>query len=129
MSFPDDLYDFPVDHVGRRQYVSVREHSRSVPKFKTYKGCDGYNHIRPEFGGDGSGMGTRSTYVMPDKAPYLSPMDGTVVSGRRAHRDHMLRHDVIEVGDQVGYGRENRDVHAPLTGRDIADTIRQLGGH
>ncbi|MGH6892229.1 MAG: hypothetical protein ACREEP_08240 [Dongiaceae bacterium] len=37
--------------------------------------------------------------VMPDKAPYVSPMDGTLVEGRRQHRAHMRAHDVIERGD------------------------------
>lgn len=95
----DDLYAFPSDHVGRKAFVSVRGHSKSVPKFKTYRGVDGYNHLRPEYGGSWDGLGNESTFILPDKAGYQSPMDGTVVEGRSAHREHMLRHNVLEAGD------------------------------
>ena len=126
-----DLYDFPSDHIGRKSYVTVRGHSRSIPKFKTYKGTDGYNYVRPEYGGSWDGLGNQSTYVMPDKQPYLSPLDGTYVTSRSVHREHMRKHGVEEAGDMpIGrMVRENRDVHAPVSGRDIVEAIRQLGGH
>ena len=38
--------------------------------------------------------------VMSDMAPYESIVTGEQVHGRRAHRDHLARHDLIEVGDQ-----------------------------
>lgn len=125
-----DLYDFPDDYVGRRCYVSVRGHTRSIPRFKTYRGSDGYNHLLPEYGGEGGDYGNASAYYMPDKAPYLSPLDGSYVTSRSQHREHMIRHGVVEAGDMPPpTGQRNRDVHGPVTGRDIAYAIKQLGGH
>lgn len=128
----NSLYDFDPDyHAGRKVYVSVRGHSRSIPKYKTYKGSDGYNYILPEYGGDWSGFGDVSAYILPDKQPYVSPLDGSYVTSRSTHREHMRRHNVIEAGDMpIGsMHRDNRDVHAPVSGGDVAQAIKQLGGH
>lgn len=95
----DDLYTFADDHVGRKSYVSVRGHARSIPKYKTYRGVDGRNYLLPEYGGTWDGLGNQATAYMPDKDGYLSPLDGKFVEGRNAHRDHMKRHNVIEAGD------------------------------
>lgn len=119
-----DLYEFPADHVGRKTYVSVRGHSRSIPKYKTYRGTDGRNYVRPEFGGDWSGLGNEAAYLMPDKAGYVSPLDGKFVEGRVAHRDHMKRHDVLEAGD-IKFGEiANRE--RPLPGGIKYDIRRAL---
>lgn len=124
-----DLYDFPADHIGRRTYVSVSGHVRSVPKYKTYLGTDSRNHILPEYGGEYDN-GAAGPYIMPDKQPYRSPLDGTVVTSRSQHREHMRRHGVIEAGDMpMPTRQQNRDAHKPVSGRDIANAIRQLGGH
>ena len=128
--WPDELYEYPDDHIGRRRYVSVRGHAKSVPAFKTYRGSDSRNHILPEYGGDGSGFGNGSAYIMPDKAAYVSPMDGALITSRSTHREHMIRHGVIEAGDMPLPTRQrDRDAHRPVTGREIAESIRQLGGH
>jgi len=127
----EDLYEFDSDYIGRKSYVSVRGHSKSIPKYKTYKGVDGYNHLLPRYGGDWDGMGQQSAYIMPDKQPYVSPMDGSLITSRSHHREHMRRHGVEEAGDMpIGsMHRQDRDVQPPINGRDIADTIQQLGGH
>lgn len=39
--------------------------------------------------------------VMRDIGEYTSTLDGTVVTTRSQHRDHMKRHDVIEVGNEA----------------------------
>jgi hypothetical protein len=124
-----DLYDFPADHVGRKHYVSVSGHVRSVPKYKTYLGSDSRNHILPEYGG-AEFDSPSSAYYMPDKQPYQSPMDGSYVTSRSQHREHMRKHNVLEAGDiPRPTEQRNRDVHARVTGRDIADSIKRLGGH
>lgn len=99
MSENPGLYDFPADHVGRKRYVSVQGHESSLPAYKTYKGSDGRNYVRPEYGGTWDGLGDTSAYYFADKDAYWSPLDGSVVEGRAAHREHMKRHDVVEVGD------------------------------
>jgi hypothetical protein len=35
-----------------------------------------------------------------DIGEYKSPIDGTVITSRSAHRDHLKTHDVIEVGNE-----------------------------
>jgi hypothetical protein len=127
----NDLYEFDPSYIGRKVYVSVRGHSRSVPKYKTYKGCDGYNYVLPEFGGNWDGLGQTSAYVMPDKQPYLSPLDGSYVTSRSVHREHMRKHGVVEAGD-IPLGAMHRpEVREsnPVSGRDIVDAIQSLGGH
>ena len=120
----DDLYAFPADHVGRKSYVSVRGHSRSVPKFKTYRGADGYNYLRPEFGGDWSGLGGPTITVMPESAGYRSPIDGQYYEGRAAHREHLALHDVYEAGDiKFGDIARNRTELSPMP--NMRDSIRQ----
>lgn len=117
-----DLYEFPADYIGRKVYVSVRGHSRSIPKFKTYRGNEGRNYIRPDDGGDWSGLAGGAPTIIPDKAGYYSPIDGKYYDGRAAHRDHNARHNVYEAGDmKIGEfsGREN----SPLP--SMRDSIRQ----
>ena len=122
-----DLYDFPADHVGRKPFVSVRGHSRSVPKYKTYRGTDGYNYLRPEYGGDYSGLGCQAPTILPDKSGYLSPMDGKFVEGRYEHREHMKRHNVLEAGD-MKLGEYSGRERAPMPSMkyDIRRAIAEL---
>jgi hypothetical protein len=127
MSEELDLYEYPADHIGRKTYVSVRGHTRSIPKYKTYKGIGGHNYIHPDFGGDYSGLAGGSAFIMPDKAGYVSPMDCTLVEGRAAHREHMKRHGVLEAGDmKLGEfsGRERAPL--PPVRHDIARAIQEL---
>lgn len=120
----DDLYDFPVDHVGRKSYVGVRGHSKSVPKYKTYRGADGYNYLLPAFGGTWDGLGNAAPTIIPDKAAYMSPLDRTVVEGRTAHREHMNRHDVYEAGDmKMGTFKPSE---MPRAGEDIRRAMQEL---
>lgn len=121
-----DLYEFPTDHVGRKTYVNVRGHSRSVPKYKTYVGTDRHNYVLPEYGGEAGFAGEQAPTIMPDKAGYLSPMDRTVVEGRSAHREHMRKHNVVEAGDmKLGSSRTER---APMGGvrSDIQRAMQEL---
>lgn len=126
MTFPADLYEYYSGYVGRKTFVTVVGHSRSVPKYKTYVGTDSKRHILPEFGGNLDHLPAQSAYIVPDKAGYQSPMDGQVVEGRAAHREHMKVHNVIEVGDQpIGGGQRS---NAPMPGirTDIARSIQEL---
>ncbi len=127
MSQPDDLYEYPSDYVGRKTYVSVQGHSRSVPKYKTYMGSDRKNHLRPEWGGSYEHSGATSAFYMPDKEGYLSPMSGEVVEGRSAHREHMRVHGVVEAGD-VRMGHMEGIDRAPMqsAGHDIMRAIAEL---
>lgn len=72
----------------------------------------------PEWRKRNRGRDKRGLHVIPDIEPYLSPIDGKVVSGRRQHRDHMRAHDVIEVGNE----KPTKFKPKPITG--MADDIR-----
>ncbi len=37
--------------------------------------------------------------IMPDIGPYRSMADGTIVEGRYRHREHLKRHNAIEIGN------------------------------
>lgn len=129
MDYPDDLYDFPSDYVGRKCYVSVRGHLRSIPKYKTYRAADGYNRLHPDFGGTFECVNAGSPMIMRDMEPVASTLEpGVMVTSRSQHRELMRKHNVIEVGNERLPSRP-RDVHGPVTGRDIANAIKQLGGH
>jgi hypothetical protein len=39
-------------------------------------------------------------FVRGDYAAYKSMVTGEMVDGRRAHREHLLRHNVTEVGNE-----------------------------
>lgn len=121
----DDLYEYGADYIGRKVYVSVRGHSRSIPKYKTYKGRDGYNRLLPAYGGDAFDAVDYAPDFIPDKSAYLSPLDGSVVEGRTAHREHMRRHNVVEAGDlKIGDLSRGRD-NAPLP-PIIPDILRAM---
>jgi hypothetical protein len=39
-------------------------------------------------------------YVMPDIQPYQSMADGSMITGRRQHREHLRQHNCIEIGNE-----------------------------
>lgn len=48
--------------------------------------------------------------IIPDIEPFISPVDGTVVTGRAALREHNRRHGVTNIADFKGqWEREARE--------------------
>lgn len=41
----------------------------------------------------------RSAEIMPDIEPYRSMIDGSMISSRSQHREHLRRHGCVEVGN------------------------------
>lgn len=41
-----------------------------------------------------------SAIVMPDIQPYRSMVDGSIISSRSRHREHLRAHGVVEVGNE-----------------------------
>ncbi len=37
----------------------------------------------------------RSHFIQGDMEPFVSPIDGTVISDRKQYRDHMKKHNVV----------------------------------
>lgn len=60
-------------------------------------------------------------HVIEDMKPYRSPIDGTIVGSRGAHRNHMRKHDVIEVGNE----KLTRPMQKPYDPGDLKKDIAQ----
>jgi hypothetical protein len=39
-------------------------------------------------------------YILPDIQPYQSMADGSMITGRRQHREHLRQHNCIEIGNE-----------------------------
>lgn len=126
MSEDFDLYEYPKSHVGRRRYVEVKGHVKSVPIIYTYKGRDGLNKVLSEYGGGEDDSINFAPMIMSDMKGYLSPLDRSYVSSRSAHRDHMRQHGVIEVGtERIGTAR--REYTPPPVRHDLRNALRKHG--
>jgi hypothetical protein len=64
--------------------------------------------------------------VIPDIEPFISPLDGSVVSGRRQRRDHMRAHGVVEVGNEKLRVRNPEPL--PPVQHDIKAAIEMVRG-
>jgi hypothetical protein len=42
-----------------------------------------------------------ATYVIPDIAGYKSMQTGEWIAGRRQHKEHLKRHGLIEIGNEI----------------------------
>ena len=40
-------------------------------------------------------------HIMPDISPYKSMADGTMITGRAMHREHLRKHNCFEVGNET----------------------------
>lgn len=45
----------------------------------------------------------RSALVMPDIQPYKSMIDGSEITSRSRHREHLRAHGCIEIGNETKY--------------------------
>ncbi len=54
-----------------------------------------------------------------DQYDYISPQDGSHISSKRAHRDHLKRHNMIELGN------EKPDLSKPLTPHIPREMLRE----
>lgn len=41
--------------------------------------------------------------IQPDIAPYRSMIDGSIISSRSEHREHLKKHNCVEVGNEVNH--------------------------
>jgi hypothetical protein len=56
--------------------------------------------ITDGIGPHGEGMKVSHLRLPSDQYDYVSPIDGKHISSKRAHRDHLKRHGVIELGNE-----------------------------
>jgi len=59
-----------------------------------------YIYVNGELVEKGSKEHYDSFMVMPDIQPYKSMIDGSMITSRSVHRDHLRQHGCIEVGNE-----------------------------
>ena len=64
--------------------------------------------------------------IMVDRAPVLSPVDGSIIGCRRDAKEHCIRNDVIEVGDDQSMTRPKAAYKPVGIKDDIKDAIEQV---
>lgn len=57
-------------------------------------------YLNPEYSAAKRSDTVKAPMYMRDIGAYVSPLDGTRITSRSQHREHMRVHDVIEVGTQ-----------------------------
>lgn len=68
--------------------------------------------------------------IIGDIEPFVSPIDGKVVGGRKQKRDHMRAHDVIDTGDEPIYQdkyRKRPQVNEREVAQDVKEAFERLG--
>lgn len=63
--------------------------------------------------------------IMPDITPYKSMLDGSAITSRSHHREHLRQHGCIEVGNDSSLGRTERPPLQPPPGlkEQIAERV------
>ena len=71
--------------------------------------------------------GTRSTAILPDLPDFVSPVDGSIVSGRAGLREHNLRNNVVNTLDLAGLPNQTMtsDMRSSSEKRRDADHRRE----
>tara|TARA_R110000868_G_scaffold1674_2_gene13486 strand:+ start:2146 stop:2493 length:348 start_codon:yes stop_codon:yes gene_type:complete len=68
--------------------------------------------------------------VMPDIAPYKSMATGEMIESRSKHHEHLRRHDLVEIGNEIPTLMKNRgipDVDPQGRKETIARQIKGMG--
>jgi len=69
---------------------------------KSYVQINGVLYDKAELRSDATGEMGRSATIVGDIPDFVSPIDGSVVSGRAGLREHCLRHDVVPTAELKG---------------------------
>jgi hypothetical protein len=71
-----------------------------------------------------------SIHIIPDIKPYKSMIDGTWITSRSKHREHLKANNCVEVGDQVDLTPQQRKefiVHqfSSMTDAEVRQMVRR----
>lgn len=80
----------PTYTVRCRNCAEMRDIFRSIAEFDRLPSCCGETMSRVY----------RPPNIRADVAPYRSMATGEMVTGRLQHREHLKRHDLVEVGNE-----------------------------
>lgn len=62
---------------------------------------------------DGEDSNVRSFQVMPDIAEYRSMIDGTMITSRSRHREHLRDHGCVEIGNDPSLRAQPKPLQSP----------------
>jgi hypothetical protein len=68
-----------------------------------------------------------ATHIHPDISPYRSAVTGEMIGGRAGHREHLRRHNLVEIGNEPIRKRKRDPL--PALGPDIKRAIDQIKAH
>lgn len=100
--------------------VYLREEVNTV----THSKCGGVALVVGPMGGRGRSA-KRANNIIGDIEPYKSVIDGSVISGRRQHRDHLRAHGCIEVGNEKLSSSSPNNAPMSRAGHDIVRAMEQ----
>lgn len=66
-------------------------------------------------------------FVMSDLQPYQSMVDGSMITGRRQHREHLRQHGCIEVGNEKITPKAPTPVRREDIRRDLFGVANGMG--
>lgn len=58
-------------------------------------------------------LAVKSFQVMPDIQPYKSMIDGSMITSRSRHREHLRDHDMVEVGNDSSLRAAPKPIQSP----------------
>lgn len=120
-----DLNEYPEGYRGRKVYVRVRSLGKIVAACYVQHTGSGYE-LLPEYGGPAfADKRHGSVQVMKDIGEYTSPVDGERVTSRSAHREHIRRHDLVEVGNEAIGSMERPQDSGHRAGYDIKRALER----
>lgn len=65
--------------------------------------------------------------VIPDIQPYRSTIDGSVISSRSTHRQHLREHGCVEVGNEWNRAESKRTIpDVPGLGQELSRAYDRL---
>lgn len=122
---PVDLNEYPAEYRGRKAYVRVRSLGKIVAACYVQHTGSEYE-LLPEYGGPTfASKRVGSVQVMKDMGEYTSPVDGAHIGSRSAHREHIRRHDLVEVGNERIGSMERPQDSGHRAGRDIQQALQR----
>jgi hypothetical protein len=64
-------------------------------------------------------------YVMPDIQPYQSMADGTMITSRSEHREHLKKHGLQEIGNETKYLKPGKDLRKAGQKQAIIESLQR----
>lgn len=91
------MYEFRCDQCG-----SVSDHYMKMSEYQSFN--------FPQHCGEKMQRIISPPFVMPDINSYKSVVTGEMITSRSHHREHLKKHDLIEVGNEYPKPREIKPI-------------------